>query len=134
MTSERPRMSVLSFFDVALVVIATPIMLLLGASAAGYCLAAGAWVLLRAAGVGVERFAAATPDANRQIAARMGLMFVRLFGLALVVILVRKSDGQDAAITALVVVVVAFTVQLLTAPFGRPRRGSRPPSINQRPR
>ena len=114
-------MSVLSYLDVALVVIATPIMILMGVPVAAYCIAAGAWVLLRLLGIAVERYVNATTDANRQIGIRMGYMFLRLFGLALLVILVRRADGQDAGITALVVVVVAFTFHLLTAPFGRAR-------------
>jgi hypothetical protein len=38
-----------------------------------------------------------------------------------VVILVRKSDGKDAGLTALAVVVVAFTLHLLVSFAERPR-------------
>ena len=41
-------MSVLSFFDVILVVVATPIMILIGAPAVAYCVAAGAFALIAA--------------------------------------------------------------------------------------
>jgi hypothetical protein len=104
-----------------LLVVAAPIMLLIGVSAPGYCIAGGAWVALRAMGVAVERYATATPDANRQIAVRMGYMLGRLFTLAIVVILVRKSDGQDAGIAALAVVVFVFTAQLVLSALTRPR-------------
>ena len=61
----------------------------------------------------------------------MGYMLGRLFLLALAVILVRKSDGQDAGLTALAVIVVAFTVQLVSArsPVGARHRPAarRPP-------
>jgi hypothetical protein len=119
--------------DVVLVVVAAPIMLLIGVSAAGYCIAGGTWIALRGLGVGVERYAAATPDANRQIGVRMGYMLGRLFTLAIVVILVRKSDGQDAGLAALAVVVFAFTAQLVMSAFTRPR-SSRRPSAPTRPR
>lgn len=127
--SEQP-LTVLGYMDVVLVVLAAPIMLLIGVSAAGYCIAGGTWIALRALGVAVERFAAATPEANRQIGVRMGYMLGRLFTLAIVVILVRKSDGQDAGLAALAVVVFAFTAQLFLSAFTRPRPSSkrRPPA------
>ena len=121
--SEQP-VTVLSFADVVLLVVAAPIMLLIGVSAPGYCIAGGAWVVLRAMGVAVERYATATPDPNRQIAVRMGYMLGRLFTLAIVVILVRKSDGQDAGIAALAVVVFVFTAQLVLSALTRPRRST----------
>lgn len=127
--SEQP-LTVLGYMDVVLVVLAAPIMLLIGVSAAGYCIAGGTWIALRALGVAVERFAAATPEANRQIGVRMGYMLGRLFTLAIVVILVRKSDGQNAGLAALAVVVFAFTAQLVLSAFTRPRPSSkrRPPA------
>jgi hypothetical protein len=132
--SEQP-LTVLGYMDVVLIVLAAPIMLLIGVSAEGYCIAGGTWIALRALGVAVERFAAATPDANRQIGVRMGYMLGRLFTLAIVVILVRKSDGQDAGLTALAVVVFAFTAQLVLSAFTRPRSSSkRSPSAAPRTR
>jgi hypothetical protein len=112
---------VLRYIDVVLLVVFAPIMLLLGVSAAGYLIATGVWILLRVLGVGVERAAVAVPDANRQIGIRMGYMFGRLFFLALTVILVRKSDGQDAGLAALGVVAFAFTLALALSAFNRPR-------------
>ena len=120
-TTDAPTIPVVSWLDVALVVVATPIMILMGVPAVAYCVAAGAWVLLRLVGVVVERYATAATDTGRQIGTRMAFMFVRLFGLALLVILLRKTDGQDAGITALITVVVAYTIHLFTSPFGRAR-------------
>jgi VanZ family protein len=120
-TSDAPIMPIVSWLDVVLLVVATPIVLLMGVPAVAYCAAAGAWVLLRVVELLVERYANTTPDAQRQIATRMGFMFVRLFGLALLVIVLRKTDGRDAGLTALVVAIVAYTLHLLTAPLGRPR-------------
>jgi hypothetical protein len=114
--------SVLSYFDVLVLVVAAPIMLLIGVPAAGYGIGAGAWIALRVLGVGVERAAATTPVMNRQIGLRLGYMLGRLFTLAIVVILVRKSDGQNAGLACLAVVVFAFTVQLATSAMTRPRR------------
>jgi hypothetical protein len=122
--SEQP-LTVLGYMDVVLIVIAAPIMLLIGVPAAGYCIAGGTWIALRAVGVAVDRFAAATPDASRQIGIRMGYMLGRLFTLAIVIILVRRSDGQDAGLTALAVIVFAFTAQMVLSAFTRPRPSSK---------
>ena len=114
-------MPVLSFFDVLLVVVAAPIMLLIGVPAAGYVVGGGAWIALRALGVAVDRAAADTPVVNRQIGLRLGFMLGRLFALALAVILVRRADGQSAGLTCLIVIVGAFTVSLVTSALTRPR-------------
>lgn len=127
-------MPILRYFDVVVIVIATPIMILLGVPAGAYCIAAGAWVLLRALGIAVERYAAHTGDANRQIGVRMAYMLGRLFALAIMVILVRRGSGQDAGVTALAVVVFGFTIQLFTSAFNRPARPPRAPSTPTRSR
>jgi hypothetical protein len=116
------ELSVLRYLDVVLIVLAAPIMILIGVSAAGYAVGAGAWIVLRALGIPVERLAVETKEPGRQIGIRLGYMLARLFLLAVAVILVRKGSGQDAGLTALVVVVFAFTVQLAVSAINRPRR------------
>ncbi len=114
-------MSVLGYFDVILLIVAAPIMILIGVPARGYLIGAGAWIALRLIGVGVERVAAHTSEANRAIGLRLGFMLGRLFALAIAVILVRKADGQDAGLACLAVIVFAFTVSLFTSALTRPR-------------
>jgi hypothetical protein len=109
------------YLDVVLLILAAPILLLIGVPAAGYGIAAGAWIALRAVGVGVERAAGAVPDAGRQLGLRLGYMLARLFGLALTIVLVRQGEGRDAGLTALLVIVFAFTVQMGTSAVTRPR-------------
>jgi hypothetical protein len=120
-TVSEPPVTVLRYLDVVLLAVAAPIMLLIGVSPAGYLIGAGAWIALRAAGVAVEGYASAGSDVNRAMGARLGYMLGRLFALAIVVILVRKADGQDAGLAALAVIVFAFTVQLATSAISRPR-------------
>ena len=72
----------------------------------------------------VEMFAKTfidSKDVNRVIGVRLGYMLGRLFTLAIVVILVNKSDGQNAGLAALAVIVFAFTLQLVTSALFRPR-------------
>jgi hypothetical protein len=103
---------ILRYFDVALVVVAAPVMLLIGVPALGYAIGGGAWLALRAVGIAVERAADATQDARSQIGLRLGYMLGRLFALAIAVVIARRSGTTHDGLTALVVVAVAFTVQL----------------------
>jgi hypothetical protein len=111
----------IAYLDVVLVVLAAPIALLTGVSALGYGLGGGAWLVLRAVGLAVERTAGSSANARQQISLRMAYMLGRLFLLALAVVLARRHS-QNAGLAALIVVVVAFTVQLATAALHRPRR------------
>jgi hypothetical protein len=117
--------TLLRYLDVALVVLAAPILLLIGVSGTGYAVGGGSWIVLRAIGVGVERYAAAVREPNREIGLRLGYLLGRLFALALAVVLVRRDSGRDAGLTALVVVVFAFTVQLVISAITRPRSPGR---------
>ncbi len=115
-----PSMTALRYFDLVLIVVAAPIMLLIGVPALGYALGAGTWILLRAIGLGVER-AALSVAPNQMIAIRMGYMLGRLFLLALAVIVARQSGSRGDGLTALVVIVFAFTLQLGISAVTRPR-------------
>ena len=66
-------MTLLRYFDVVVLIVAAPIMLLIGVPAGGYLLGAGAWIVLRAIGVGVEHAAVSVPEASQQIGLRLGL-------------------------------------------------------------
>jgi hypothetical protein len=114
-------MALLSYLDVVVIVLAAPIMLLIGVPAAGYLISAGAWTLLRVVGVAVDRVAAGCGDPRREIGIRLGYMLGRLFLLALTIVLVRRSGGQDDGLTALIVIVFAFTVYLGSSALTRPR-------------
>jgi hypothetical protein len=111
----------LAYLDVVLLVVAAPIMLLIGVPAVGYLVGAGAWIVLRAVGVGVDRLAASIADPTREITLRLGYLLGRLFLLAIAVILVRNGSGRDDGLTALVVIVFAFTAQLVLSFLTRPR-------------
>jgi hypothetical protein len=118
-TPEQP-MVLLRYLDVVVLVLATPIMLLIGVSATGYCIAAAAWIALRALGIAVERAADAS-SATQQIGIRLGFMLGRLFALALTIVLVRRGAGRDAGLASLLVIVFAFTISLGISAITRPR-------------
>jgi hypothetical protein len=117
-------MSVLGLFDVLVLIVAAPVMILIGVPAAGYAVGAGAWIALRLIGLGVERITADARVPSRAIGLQLGFMLGRLFALAIAVVLVRNADGQDAGIACLAVVVFAFTLYLAVSALTRPRRTS----------
>jgi hypothetical protein len=119
---EHPSVLLLRYMDVVLIVVAAPILLLIGVPANGYLVATGVWIALRALGVGVERWAAAMREPGPQITLRLSYLLGRLFLLAITVILVRKGWGRDAGLACLGVIVFAFTVELVVSTAFRPRR------------
>jgi len=119
-TPARPLL-LLSYMDVVLIVLAAPIMLLIGVAAGGYLIAAVAWIVLRVVGIAVERYAGGSGDARTQVGARLGYMLGRLFALALTIVFVRRGLGKDDGLAALVVIVFAFTVQLTLMAISKPR-------------
>ncbi len=123
--AAAPAPVLLRYFDVALLVVAAPIMLLIGVPAAGYGFAAGAWIAFRALGVAVEHVATVTRDPRVEVSLRLGYMLGRLFALAIVIIVLRQDGGRDDGLTALLVIVIAFTVQLATSAMTRGTRASR---------
>ena len=109
-------MSVLRYMDVVLIVVAAPILLLIGVPASGYCVGAGAWIVLRAS-ASASSAARAAPRATR--AGRSGCGSATCSGACSCSrwrsIFVRRGDGRDAGLTALLVIVFAFTVELIVS-------------------
>jgi hypothetical protein len=120
-TTSEPPLAVLSYLDVVLVVLAAPILLLIGVPAVGYLIGAGVWIALRAVGVLVDRAVASMSDPRREITLRLAYLLGRLFLLAIAVIVVRNGAGRDDGLTALLVIVFAFTTQLILSFLTRPR-------------
>ena len=110
-----------AYFDLIALAVFAPIMLLIGVPASGYFIGAGACVVVRAAGVPIDRVINRA-DAQTQIGLRMAHMFGRLFVLALAVIIARNAGGRDAGLTCLAVVVFGYTMSLAAAAATRPTR------------
>ncbi|MGH2881361.1 MAG: hypothetical protein ACRDPA_01430 [Solirubrobacteraceae bacterium] len=115
--------TVLTYLDVALLVVAAPIMLLIGVPAVGYLVGAGVWIVLRAVGVLIDRVVPSLSDPRGEVTLRLGYLLGRLFLLAIAVIVVRNGAGRDDGLTALVVIVFAFTMQLVLSFLTRSRPG-----------
>jgi hypothetical protein len=107
------------YFDVVLVLIAGPIVLLVGAPAAGYGVGAAAWIIVRAFGIAVDRGASSRAHVAQQLALRIGYRFTRVFLLTFAAVLAIKAGGKPDGLTSLLVFTVAFTVQLSFSILGR---------------
>jgi hypothetical protein len=101
-----------SDLDVALVILPAPIVLLLGAPAAGYAIGSAAWVLLRLLGAAVDRRVTTITHWSEQAALRLSYRSLRLVLLAAATLLALSAGGKPNGLTALVVIVAAFTLQL----------------------
>jgi hypothetical protein len=115
------HVTLLAYLDVVLLVVAAPIMLLIGVPAVGYLVGAGVWIALRAIGVVIDRVVPSLHDPRGEITLRLAYLIGRLFLLAIAVIVVRNGAGRDDGLTALVVIVFAFTTQLVLSFLTRPR-------------
>ncbi len=115
-------MAAIRYFDVLILLVAAPIMLLIGVPAVGYSVGAGSWIAVRAVGLAVDRYAE-QGDQRRAVSVRLAYMLTRLFALALAVILVRRGEGQNDGLAALLVIVFAYTLGLATSFASRPRSG-----------
>ena len=114
-------MNPLVYLDAVLVALGLPLVVLMGLPTIGYAIGGGAWLALRAIGLGMER-AAVSLDTRTELSLRMGYMLGRLFLLALAVVLARRAGTRDDGLAALIVIVLAFTAQLATSFLTRPRR------------
>lgn len=115
--------TLLAYLDVGVLVVAAPIMLLIGVPAVGYLAGAGVWIVLRAVGVLIDRVVPSLNDPRGEVTLRLAYLLGRLFLLAIAVIIVRNDSGRDDGLTALVVIVFAFTMQLVLSFLTRPRPG-----------
>jgi hypothetical protein len=113
--------TLLAYLDVVLVVVAAPIMLLIGVPAVGYLVGAGVWIALRAVGVAIDRVVPSLHDPRGEVTLRLAYLLGRLFLLAITVIVVRNGAGRDDGLTTLLLIVFAFTTQLVLSFLARPR-------------
>jgi hypothetical protein len=121
-TSPHTPLTVKGLLDVLVLVVATPIVLVPGVPARAYLIAAGSWIVLRAVGVAADRIALAIAPSAAEIGLRLAYLLGRLVALAIMVVLLRQSGGRPAALTALLVILVAFTIELTISAIYRPRR------------
>lgn len=118
--TETPRLDLLNvrLLDVALVIAALPIVLLLGAPAVGCIVASVVWIVQRVVAGIVDGRARAQQDPRAALKLNFVAMMVRVWAICLAIVLcgvaVDRADGAAAAITMLAAFTVYLAVTLLT--------------------
>jgi peptidoglycan biosynthesis protein MviN/MurJ (putative lipid II flippase) len=111
------------YLDVALVVLAAPFVLLMGAPALGYAVAGATWIITRLGADWLERTVRKTKNPRAQVGIGFAILMARvwLMGLAILVVGIAGSreDGLMAALLALVAFSVYFATQLIIRPMER---------------
>lgn len=116
-----PRaLAAVAYLDVALVVLALPLVVLAGAPLIGYAAGAGGWILQRAVGAVVDRFAHRAPDPKTGLIAALAGLFLRLWIVVLAIILAARLGERQDGLTATVIIAAAFTVYLAMSLLVRP--------------
>ena len=114
---------VVRYLDVALVVLAAPFVVLLGAPVLGFAVAAVAWIAQRFGATAIERWASRQKDYKAQIGLNMASLLLRawLIGLTILAVglLAEREDGLTAGITVLAAFTVYFAISLILRPLER---------------
>jgi hypothetical protein len=106
--------------DVVVVLAAAPILVLVGVPAAGYLAGAATWILVRLLGVAVDRHATSLSHVVWQASLRLAYRTARVVLLALAAVVTSKAGGKNDGLAALLVITIAFTIQLTVAIIERP--------------
>jgi hypothetical protein len=105
--------------DLVIVLGSAPILLLVGVPAVGYLIGAAAWIIARGLGVAVERYATSLSHVVQQASLRIAYRMTRVGVLVAVAVVASKAVGRDDGLAALLVIVIAFTIQLTVAVIER---------------
>lgn len=123
-TAMRPfgdPLAIVRYVDVAIVVLAAPFVVLMGAPVLGYVAGAAAWIVNRALGTAAERVARKKADVRAAIGLNMGTLLLRAWIVALTILVVglagRRQDGLMAAVLLLVAFTVYFAMSLIVRPL-----------------
>jgi hypothetical protein len=98
--------------DVVVVLAAAPFLLLVGVSAVGYLIGGAAWILIRVLGVAVDRHATSLHNVVHRASLRLAYRMTRVVLLVGAAVAASKAGGKDEGLAALLVIVIAFTIQL----------------------
>jgi hypothetical protein len=116
-------LAIVRYLDIALVVLAAPFVLLMGAPALGYLVAGVTWIVSRVLGAALERRARASRNPRAQVGIGFAVLLGRawLLGIAILVVglAADREDGLMAALLALVAFSVYFATTLILRPTER---------------
>jgi hypothetical protein len=127
MPTSDPLIAV-RYLDVLIVVLAAPFVILMGGPVLGYVAGGAAWIVGRAVGVWVERWARAHKNPRAQVGIGFAVLMARVWLLGLTILLVGLQGERKDGLTAALLALVAFTVYFATTLLLRPMERNAPPS------
>lgn len=123
----RSPIELLRHIDVALVVLAVPVALALGAPAFGLLIAVGAWLVQRVLAHTDRRLIARASEPRTQLGLNLAEAFGRIWLLVGAIVLAGVVGGRADGLTAALVICgtysVAFAIKVLTGPPQRRAKG-----------
>lgn len=126
-SASRPGdpLLVVRYLDVLIVLLAAPFVVLMQLPLLGYGAAVAVWVVNRAVGAGVERYARGKRDLRTTVGLNLAALLGRAWVVGLTILAVglagTRQDGLMAAITLLVAFTVYFALSLILRPLERTR-------------
>ena len=129
-TAMSPRLDLLDaarFLDVVVVLLAAPFVILADLPVLGYAAGAAGWIVSRIAGELIDRRAKASEDIRTQTGLTLFSSLGRAWLVGLVILGVGVAGARDDGLTAALLVLVAFTLYLVTAIALRPLQRSAKP-------
>jgi len=112
-SDHTPGLGIARYLDVILVVASAPFVLLASMPRFGYALAAAGWIVIRFASEAIKRRAWHARDTRARAALHLTAILGRVWLIALVVLVARFAGSNSDGIAAAVVVLAAFTVELI---------------------
>jgi hypothetical protein len=107
--------SIASYVDIVLVVVAAACALALGAPPVGVAVGAGAWIAVRGASLAADRRIANHVDARRQLGLGVALRMLRVWVLACAIIAVGVTSSRPDALATALVIFGAFSVHFVVS-------------------
>jgi hypothetical protein len=113
------------YLDLVVLLLALPLFLLADLSIAAYLVAGGAWILQRIVQLLMQRRAEASDDPRVVAGWTAGSMIARGWFCALAIFGVGLAEGDEAGLSAAVLVIALFTVYFMVRMILRPIEASK---------
>ncbi len=118
-SADGAGVSFVHVIDVALTVMAVPVVLLLGAPVLGVLVGAGVWILQRAIEIVVARAAQTKDSVRAAVGYNVGAMFARAWLVGLTILAVGTAGQREDGLAAAVLVFCAFTAYFASTLLAR---------------
>jgi hypothetical protein len=105
----------IAYLDLAVVVLALPIVVLAGAPALGFGIGVAAWIVQRVLGIAIDRYAKGAENPRTGLIVAIVGLFLRLWVITLGVVLASSIGEREDALTAAITLAVLFSAYFMGA-------------------